>query len=114
MWASLDPGDLGSGATVALCCLELGQCPGLARLLRRPGHGPLPGFSSWRCFRDVCPNVLTHRVQLAGKRGDCAEARLLAQRNAGPFRLIEPFLDDLPGRVLIGRGMGGQWLLQSF
>ena len=63
----------------------------------------------------MCGDVLAHRVQLAGEWGERTEASLLAERSAGLLQRIEPFFDDLPGRVLVGRaGMGGQWLLQSF
>jgi len=53
------------------------------------------------CVEPVSADVLAHRLQLAGERGERAEARLLAERSAGLPQRIEPFLDDLPGRVLV-------------
>jgi len=49
----------------------------------------------------VCPDVLAHRLQLVGERGERSEAGLLAERGAGLPQRIEPFFDDLPGRVLV-------------
>src|ERR1043165_8038572 len=38
---------------------------------------------SGACVGAVFADVLAHRLQLAGERGECAEARLLAERSAG-------------------------------
>src|SRR6516225_12117933 len=53
------------------------------------------------CLGDVCLDVLAHRVQLVGQWGERAEARVLAEGSAGLLQRIEPFFDDLPGRVLV-------------
>ncbi len=51
------------------------------------------------CVEPVSADVLVHRLRLAGERGERAEARLLAEGSAGLLQRIEPFLDDLSGRV---------------
>src|SRR5690242_511250 len=52
-------------------------------------------------FGGVGRDVLAHRLQLFGERGERAEARLLAEGSAGLLQRVEPFGDDLPGRVLV-------------
>ena len=46
-------------------------------------------------------------MQLVGQRGERAEARSLAEGGAGPLQRVEPFVDDLPGRVLVRQQEGG-------
>src|SRR4029077_15946544 len=52
-------------------------------------------------FRGVWRDVLAQPMQLFGERGERAEARSLAEGSAGLLQRIEPFVDDLPGRVLV-------------
>src|SRR6202041_275397 len=69
-------------------------------------NGVLPLPSAGR-LSGVGRDVLAHRLQLFGERGERAEARLLAEGSAGLLQRVEPFVDDLPGRVLVGQQEAG-------
>ncbi|HEY2131149.1 MAG TPA: hypothetical protein VGH77_28600 [Streptosporangiaceae bacterium] len=65
-------------------------------------------LSSAARFRGVYRDVLAHRLQLFGERGERAEARSLAEGSAGLLQCVELFLDDLPGRVLVRQQEDGR------
>src|SRR6185312_9035218 len=60
-------------------------------------------LSSAGRFGGVGRDVLAHRLQLFGERGERAEACLLVEGSAGLLQRVEPFVDDLPGCVLVGQ-----------
>jgi hypothetical protein len=83
-----------------LCCLELGQCLRLARLLRRPGHSPVPGLP--RCF-DLIEARGEHAARAQDRvasRPELTGGRLttdFGQRHSGPGE------SSLRGKILLGQ-----------